>query len=212
MNTFIPAEHFIDYIVQDQKICLNLNRFREILEFFECVNIEIRDAELILWFENTRAKLLLYDEIQVDLLDEIFNSFETESKIILKSEYLLDAIQEIDSTCSEIIFSISDSFVIKTIGLIGKSVIQCNNLESIESKPAELRFTFSQFKHTFKALGISTRTCIRINSVGMMFLQFMIPATDSFTFVDFIVTIFNSSLILSKTELVKPLVRLVNQH
>ncbi|KAJ3318010.1 hypothetical protein HDV06_001003 [Boothiomyces sp. JEL0866] len=187
MNSFIPAEHFIEYNVQEFKICLNLFRFREILEFFEIICMEIRDSQLVLWFENTRATLLLYDEIQMDLLDEIFNSFETETKIILKSEYLLDAIQEIDSTCSEIIFSITDLFVIKTIGLIGKSVIQCNNLESIEStKRAELRFTFSQFKHTFKALGISTRTCIRINSVGMLFLQFMIPASDSFTFVDFI--------------------------
>ncbi|KAJ3274288.1 hypothetical protein HDV01_003132 [Terramyces sp. JEL0728] len=133
MNSFVPSDHFIEYTVLQQKTCLNLFRFRELLEFFEVICMDIRDGELIMWFENTRATLMLYDEIQVELLDEIFNSYETETKIILKSEYLLDAIQEIDSTCSEIVLCVNESFVIKTIGLIGKSIIQCNNLESLES-------------------------------------------------------------------------------
>jgi len=118
------------------------------------------------------------------------------NEIILNSKWLNDAFNTIDNTCEDITIRISPDapyFEISATNVSGTTKIEYSkNPEVIETFNCKATTIFS-YKYTlitsiFKALALSTKTQIKINSEGVLQFLFMIPTIDiSVCFVDYII-------------------------
>ncbi|KAJ3152137.1 ssDNA endodeoxyribonuclease, partial [Irineochytrium annulatum] len=128
-------------------------------------------------------------------MDVNFRSRPIECKLIMKSEWLRDAFSELDSSCSKTRFLISPTepyFRLSASGLTGETQMDYpKDTELLESFQCQaLRsYEYAQrlLQPSMKALSLSTKTSIRVNSEGFLSMQFMIPISESkVAFVEFL--------------------------
>ncbi|PWA03185.1 hypothetical protein BB558_000641 [Smittium angustum] len=124
-----------------------------------------------------------------------FGSSPVIQTVILKSEWLQDAFDEIDSSGDIIMFSISNSspiLKVMSLGLNGSTEIKYLNndklLDSFECiEEQESRFKLSLVMKCKSALNLSEKTKISINKNGFLLLQFKISHDTSSSFVSFVI-------------------------
>jgi cell cycle checkpoint protein len=142
---------------------------------------------------TTCCELSTFDFQEQNDLERTFIESQVITKVILKSEWLKTAFKEIDNTCDNIRFSFSKEqpfFEIIAKGLAGESRIQysddSNVIETFQcEEEMTVVYNFKMIQSSFKALGISTKTSVRINNEGMICLQFLVPISHNHsTFVD----------------------------
>ncbi|RUS30811.1 cell cycle checkpoint protein RAD1-like protein [Jimgerdemannia flammicorona] len=128
-------------------------------------------------------------------LDFDFNSTPSVQRVIMKSEWLRDAFNELDSTSDRVTFLISPErpfFRLSSFGVAGSTEMDypkdTDVLESFYCTAiAQHSYRFSLIQHCLKALNASKKSSIRTNERGFMSMQFMIPTTDTLTsFVTFL--------------------------
>jgi cell cycle checkpoint protein len=137
--------------------------------------------------------------------DEINDSFKFESseiiaKLIMDSAFLRDAFQEFDSSCKEVTFCISPIEpyfkISSSVGIIGEVNVEyakeSDIIEYFMCQNNLIRFTYSVdlLSSFISALSLSSKTSIRVNSLGIICLQLMIQRTthhieDEIAYVEF---------------------------
>ncbi|KAH6573569.1 hypothetical protein BASA50_004035 [Batrachochytrium salamandrivorans] len=144
----------------------------------------------------TACSLATYDNEPITDLHMSFGDRRTVGKIIMKSDWLKTAFAELDSTSSDLTLAISPQhpfFRISASGLAGESQLDYPRdtevLESFNCTMATVnKYKFTMLHPCMKALGISAKTSIRVNEIGILSMQFMIQLTTSqISFVDYIV-------------------------
>ncbi|KAI9204057.1 cell cycle checkpoint protein rad1 [Polychytrium aggregatum] len=124
-----------------------------------------------------------------------FNASPTTSKLIINSEWLKGAFSELDETSTSIRLLISPRppyFRISASGLSGQTNIDYpNDTDVLEGFTSQATQTYSYNQKLFvpclKALALSTKTSVKINLEGFLFLQFLIPVGEKANcFVDFL--------------------------
>ncbi|EGF81803.1 hypothetical protein BATDEDRAFT_87254 [Batrachochytrium dendrobatidis JAM81] len=145
----------------------------------------------------TACNLATYDNEPITDLHATFGDRQIVGKIIMKSDWLKTAFGELDSTSSDLTLSISPQHPflrISASGLAGESELDYpRDTEVLESfsctMPTSNKYKFTMLHPCMKALGMSTKTSIRVNEIGILSLQFMIQLTTSqISFVDYIVS------------------------
>ncbi|KIJ43981.1 hypothetical protein M422DRAFT_779511 [Sphaerobolus stellatus SS14] len=139
-------------------------------------------------------------------VDVPFDDSRKVIKIILKSSWLRDALEEIDSTCDKITFigippaetlpgssaakgSIKPIFRLRAEGTFGSSQMDYPNdkdvLETYECAEA-VKFTYrvSNIASALRALQSSIRTSLRIDDEGLLSLQFMMAVGGAGAFIE----------------------------
>ncbi|KAF8556927.1 Rad1-domain-containing protein [Imleria badia] len=133
-----------------------------------------------------------------------FDGDQTVLKIIFKSSsWLRDALSELDPSCEKITFISNPAadvarsaghgkgstggtgtskplFRIKASGDFGSTEMDYPNdrevLETLEcSRPVSVSYRFAHISHTIRALQSSTKTSLRIETEGLLSLQFLVP-------------------------------------
>ena len=118
------------------------------------------------------------------------------TKIIMKSEALKEAFSELDWSNDYLTWEISPEephFRIKARGTGTACQVdypkECEIFELFEcSHPVVRDYKMKMIQPCLKALAVAKKTQVRINAVGLLSLQHMIPTEDNqFAFVDFFV-------------------------
>jgi len=137
--------------------------------------------------------------IEVEQTDyPVFNLRATEifTKIIIKSESLRDAFNELDWSNSTVILKVSPSapnFRLSTSGTGASCQVdyfqESEVFESFECKQAQsFEYKLKLLQPCIKALAVSKKTQVRINTDGLLSLQHMIQTEDGqLSFVDFFI-------------------------
>lgn len=125
-------------------------------------------------------------------------------KIILRSSWLRDALEEIDSTCDKLTFmaipptdtlpgslscSIKPTFRLSAEGTFGSSQMDYPNdkdvLESYECvSPVKFSYRVSHISSALRALQTSTKTSLRIDDEGLLSLQFLMAVGGRDAFIE----------------------------
>ncbi|KAL2915447.1 checkpoint clamp complex protein Rad1 [Polyrhizophydium stewartii] len=144
----------------------------------------------------TACNLSTYDNEPITDLHAVFGDRPIISKIIMKSDWLKTAFAEIDDTSSDLTLTIAPQHPflrISASGLAGESELDYpRDTEVLESfsctVPSRNKYKFSMLNPCLKALGMSTKTSIRVNEIGILSMQFMIHlAASQISFVDYVV-------------------------
>ncbi|KAI5785943.1 DNA repair exonuclease rad1 [Geopyxis carbonaria] len=116
-------------------------------------------------------------------------------KIIMKANWLHDAVQELEgSSVERLIIMASPAhpyFSLSATGLMGSTVVEFSNDKSLLEmfqvvESTEHTYNFALVKHALKAMAISSKVSIRGDSHGVLSLQFMIEQDGGNpSFVDF---------------------------
>ncbi|ODQ55904.1 Rad1-domain-containing protein [Saitoella complicata NRRL Y-17804] len=116
-------------------------------------------------------------------------------KIIMKAEWLHDAIQELETTSPEVITIRSSPrrphFRLSSRGSLGSTEMDYPNdrtvLETfICPELIENSYRFTMIRHAIKAMSLATKVSVRADEDGVMSMQFMIDVGEGhFSFVDF---------------------------
>ncbi|KAJ2656412.1 checkpoint clamp complex protein Rad1 [Coemansia sp. RSA 1200] len=130
-------------------------------------------------------------EVPVDLG---FSRFPIVQQLIIRSEWLRDAFNELDPTSDAVTLSISSTapyFRISTVGNNGSTEMTYSKDEKILdsffcNEEQENRFKLSQILKCRQALAMSDKTKIRVNQRGFLSFQFMIPTDVDVSFVNFV--------------------------
>ncbi|RUP48289.1 repair protein Rad1/Rec1/Rad17-domain-containing protein [Jimgerdemannia flammicorona] len=112
-------------------------------------------------------------------LDFDFNSTPSVQRVIMKSEWLRDAFNELDSTSDRVTFLISPErpfFRLSSFGVAGSTEMDypkdTDVLESFYCTAiAQHSYRFSLIQHCLKALNASKKSSIRTNERGFMSMQ-----------------------------------------
>ncbi|KAI8804232.1 Rad1/Rec1/Rad17 [Cladochytrium replicatum] len=160
-----------------------------------------RELELILVLEDngvvTVARIATYDPSEISDIDSEFQHGAILYSVILNSEWLRDAFSEFDSSTEMIHIHVSSNhpyFRLSSASAVGELQIDYpKDTDVFESFRCDgthkMRYYFSFFAHSFKALQFSTKTSLRANENGLLSLQYMIPTGDStVSFVEFLLT------------------------
>ncbi|ORY08167.1 cell cycle checkpoint protein RAD1 [Basidiobolus meristosporus CBS 931.73] len=151
-------------------------------------------ANLVLTLEDngviTVCKLSTFEP--ENLLSFNFQEYSITQKIIMKSEWLRDALSELDISSEKITFLISPQppyFRMSTIGISGSTEMDYpRDTDVLESfyctETMSNSYKLSQVQHALKALVYSSKTSIRTNEKGFLAMQFMIPAETEISFVE----------------------------
>ncbi|KAI8852702.1 repair protein Rad1/Rec1/Rad17-domain-containing protein [Chytridium lagenaria] len=132
----------------------------------------------------------------------------------MNSRWLRDAFSELDSTADKTTFLMSPRepfFRLSASGVSGDTEIDYpKDTEVMESfscrSQTQVEYSNSLLQHTLKALVLSSKTSIRINSASFLSMQFMLPARDKeVLFVEFMVmkteqALLNSFSVLSSSR------------
>jgi hypothetical protein len=127
----------------------------------------------------TDCELAMFDYQPLIDLDSMFFNDSIMVKIMMHSDWIRTAFMEIDATCEFIEFQVSrdsSELTFSSQGLAGESKIRYpSNSLVMDSFFCEcncsFRYPFRLLQSTFKTLGISTKTSIRITSSGLLCLQ-----------------------------------------
>ncbi|KAJ2402240.1 checkpoint clamp complex protein Rad1 [Coemansia sp. RSA 2559] len=130
-------------------------------------------------------------DVPVDLE---FAKFPIVQQLIIRSEWLRDAFNELDPTSDAVTLSISSTapyFRISTIGNNGSTDMTYSKDEQILdsfycNEEQENRYKLSQILKCRQALAMSDKTKIRVNQRGFLSFQFMIPTDVDVSFVNFV--------------------------
>ncbi|ORX51388.1 Rad1-domain-containing protein [Piromyces finnis] len=144
----------------------------------------------------TVCKLNTYEFNENSEIGLMLKQYPLINELILNSKWLNDTFNTIDNSCDDITIRISPEapfFEISATNISGTTKIEYSkNPEVIETCNFKATTIFS-YKYTlitniFKALALSTKTQIKINSEGVLQFLFMIPTIDtSVCFVDYII-------------------------
>eukprot|EP00842_Homolaphlyctis_polyrhiza_P000030 jgi/Hompol1/1027/HPOL_004429-RA len=143
----------------------------------------------------TACELATYDNEPITDLHAHFEERPLISKIIMKSDWLKTAFAELDDTSSDLTLSISPVYPflrMSASGLAGESDLDYPRdtevLESFHCAMASThRYKFTMLHPCMKALGMSIKTSIRVNEIGILSLQFMLQLTTTqISFVDYV--------------------------
>ncbi|KAH0606754.1 uncharacterized protein H6S33_003588 [Morchella sextelata] len=140
---------------------------------------------------STSCTLTTYepDDVEEFLLDQPLTK-----KIIMKADWLYDAIQELDgSSPDRLIISASPChpfFSLSSTGPMGSTSVEFSNERSLLETfqvptPVQNIYKFHLIKHAARAMAIATKVSIRGDSRGILSLQFMITMNKVMSFVDF---------------------------
>ncbi|KAJ1729325.1 checkpoint clamp complex protein Rad1 [Coemansia biformis] len=132
-----------------------------------------------------------YPESPVDL---DFSRFPVVQQLIIRSEWLRDAFNELDPTSEAVAIAISATapyFRISTVGDNGSTEMTYSKDERILdsffcSEEQENRYKLSLILRCRQALALSDKTKIRVNQRGFLSFQFMIPTDADVSFVNFL--------------------------
>ncbi|KAG5517886.1 hypothetical protein PMAC_000341 [Pneumocystis sp. 'macacae'] len=116
-------------------------------------------------------------------------------KIIIKSESLYDAIQELEFTSSDLLTIRSSPqypyLRLSSVGTMGSVIIEYTNEKDIIetfscSNVVENSYKFSMIRHSMYAMSSAIKVSIRTDKNGVLSMQFMIETGESkYSFVDF---------------------------
>jgi cell cycle checkpoint protein len=107
-------------------------------------------------------------------------------KLIMKSGWLQDTLNEFSSHTETITIHVSPTkpyLALSASDYSGKTDVEYSNDTNVIEyftcvRPFGNTYRFSLFSPVLKALGISLKTSIRVNDVGLLSMQFMIPSGD----------------------------------
>ncbi|KAJ2732338.1 checkpoint clamp complex protein Rad1 [Coemansia sp. BCRC 34962] len=152
------------------------------------------DLELMLEERGTISECRLSTFVPEPPVDLQFSHYPTTQQLIIRSEWLRDAFNELDSTSESVYISIASTephFRISTIGESGSTDMTYSNSERILdsffcNEDQENKYKLSLILKCKQALAMSEKTKIRINQRGFLSLQFMIPTAADVSFVNFV--------------------------
>ncbi|KAI9027942.1 Rad1/Rec1/Rad17 [Hyaloraphidium curvatum] len=132
-------------------------------------------------------------------LDELFNAEPQEllHKIIMQSEYLQDAVKELDPTAEKVTFTVQPQgpqFRISAVGVTGSTEIDYSKDSDVMEKfhasgSSCFSYPINQILPALKALSQSVRTNIRTNKEGFLSMQHLIQISETqHSFVEFFVS------------------------
>ncbi|KAJ2095426.1 checkpoint clamp complex protein Rad1 [Coemansia sp. S142-1] len=152
------------------------------------------DFELMLEERGTISLCRLSTFVPEPSVDLKFSHHPTTQQLIIKSEWLRDAFNELDTTSESVSISIASTephFRISTIGESGSTDMTYSNTERILdsffcNEDQENQYKLSLILKCKQALAMSDKTKIRINQRGFLSFQFMIPTAADVSFVNFV--------------------------
>ncbi|KAJ2060158.1 checkpoint clamp complex protein Rad1 [Coemansia sp. S146] len=152
------------------------------------------DFELMLEERGTISLCRLSTFVPEPSVDLKFSHYPTTQQLIIKSEWLRDAFNELDPTSESVSIYIASSephFRISTIGESGSTDMTYSNTERILdsffcNEDQENQYKLSLILKCKQALAMSDKTKIRINQRGFLSFQFMIPTAADVSFVNFV--------------------------
>ncbi|KAJ2447385.1 checkpoint clamp complex protein Rad1 [Coemansia sp. RSA 2424] len=152
------------------------------------------DFELMLEERGTIALCRLSTFVPEPPVDLKFSHYPTTQQLIIRSEWLRDAFNELDPTSEAVsiyIASTEPHFRISTIGESGSTDMTYSNSERILdsffcNEDQENQYKLSLILKCKQALAMSDKTKIRINQRGFLSFQFMIPTAADVSFVNFV--------------------------
>ncbi|KAJ1759329.1 checkpoint clamp complex protein Rad1 [Coemansia sp. RSA 353] len=122
-----------------------------------------------------------------------FASSPVTQQLIIRSEWLRDAFNELDPTSETVGISMSPSrpyFRISTTGDTGSTEMTYSKDEHLDSffcsEEHENWYKLAQIQRCKHALSLSDKTKIRVNQRGFVSFQFMIPTDADVSFVNFL--------------------------
>lgn len=130
-----------------------------------------------------------------EILDFNFTSLGVQNKIIMKSECLRDAFNDLDSSSQviEVLLSPDEPwFRLSTFGQAGRTVNEypkdSDMMESFECRVTQAnRYKLTLLQPSIKALLQSTKVSVRMDTRGFLSLQYMIKVEDGSTcFVEYL--------------------------
>ncbi|KAJ2304579.1 checkpoint clamp complex protein Rad1 [Coemansia sp. RSA 2706] len=127
-------------------------------------------------------------------VDLDFGSSPVIQQLIIRSEWLRDAFNELDPTSETVGITMSPTapfFSISTTGDNGSTEMTYSKDEHVLSsffcsEEQENRYKLAQLLRCKHALSLSDKTKIRVNQRGFIYFQFMIPTDADISFVDFL--------------------------
>ncbi|TFK46027.1 Rad1-domain-containing protein [Heliocybe sulcata] len=155
------------------------------------------------------CEITTFDSDPEDRLEVEIDNEDIALKVILKSSWLRDALSELDPSCEKLTFfgnppsqsnntsrsTPSPLFRILAEGMFGSTEMDYpNDREVVETficqEPARFSYRFSHISKTLKALQVSIKTSLRIDSKGALGMQFLMPSgqakeDDGTLFVEF---------------------------
>ncbi|KAL4223188.1 ssDNA endodeoxyribonuclease [Mactra antiquata] len=200
-NAFIQEGIFQEYVIKEEQITfkINLTILLECLTIFgtgavggSCTSLKMCYAgygrPLVLMLEeegvltDCSIKTLEPDEV----LDFNFSSTNVINKIIMKSECLKEAFNELDMTSDVLEFLMSPDapyLRLSTFGNAGSTHSDfpkdSDMMESFQCAQTQTnRYKVSLLKPSVKALALSSRVSIRTDNRGFLSLQYMIKNED----------------------------------
>lgn len=200
-NAFIQSAVFHEYIITEEQITfkINLNVLIECLTIFGSSSLSGVLTSLKMCYKGYGHNLILMleeDGVLTDcsirtmepdeVLDFDFCSTNVVNKIIMKSECLREAFNELDMTSNVLEFLLSPDpphFRLSTFGNAGRAHSDfpkdSDMIESFHCTSTQVnRYKISLLKPSVKALSISSRVSIRMDNRGFLSLQYMIKNED----------------------------------
>ncbi|KAJ2910276.1 ssDNA endodeoxyribonuclease [Coemansia aciculifera] len=152
------------------------------------------DFELMLEERGTISMCRLATFMPEPPVDLKFSHVPITQQLIIRSEWLRDAFNELDPTSEAVSISIARTephFRISTIGDSGSTDMTYSNSERILdsffcNEDQENQYKLSLILKSKQALAMSDKTKIRINQRGFLSFQFMVPTAADMSFVNFI--------------------------
>ncbi|KAJ2006930.1 checkpoint clamp complex protein Rad1 [Coemansia thaxteri] len=152
------------------------------------------DFELMLEERGTISHCRLSTFVPEPPVDLKFSHYPTTQQLIIRSEWLRDAFNELDPTSEAVsiyIASTEPHFRISTVGESGSTEMTYSNSERVLDsffchEDQENQYKLSLILKCKQALAMSDKTKIRINQRGFLSLQFMVATSADFSFVNFV--------------------------
>lgn len=200
-NAFIQEGIFQEYTIKEEQITfkINLTVLLECLTIFGGSPVSGVSTSLKMCYSGYGSPLMLIleeDGVLTDcsiktlepdeVLDFNFCSTNVVNKIIMKSECLKEAFNELDMTSDVLQFLMSPDaphFRLSTFGNAGSTHSdfpkESDMVESFQCSQTQTnRYKISLLKPSVKALALSTRVSLRTDNRGFLSLQYMIKNED----------------------------------
>lgn len=119
------------------------------------------------------------------------------NKVIMKSEWLREAFEELDKTTESVTFLVSPEapyLRISAVGITGSTELDyprdADIIDSFQCEQTQINsYRLSMVQACAHALTASSKTSLRTNEHGFLSLQFMIPVDDGqISFVEFLMS------------------------
>ncbi|KAI8321597.1 Rad1-domain-containing protein [Martensiomyces pterosporus] len=152
------------------------------------------DFELMLEERGTISVCRLATFVPEPPVDLEFSHHQVIQQLIIKSEWLRDAFNELDPTSESVAMSIASTapyFRISTVGDNGSTEMTYSKDDKILDsflciEEQENRYKLPLVLKCKQALAMSDKTKIRVNQRGFLEFQFMVPTDADVSFVNFV--------------------------